>query len=341
MSRKDTLRALLTDRQPELPGGNLREKTDHVASADVVPGLAALVRSGAVGAMGRSLGKIAAAAEDARAMISAGDAVLEIDPGLVEVSFLADRLHEDPADHLALVASIRESGQQVPILLRPHPEKTGHYQVAYGHRRLRAAAALSRPVRAVVREMSNAQLVVAQGQENSARMDLSYIERAQFAAALEDHGFERGLIMAALAVEKTQLSKLISVARTIPMSVVKAIGPAPKAGRPRWMALAERLRHNRNETVIADLLSDEAFKNAKTDARFLRLFEALGSKKKASGRPTTWAADDGVRVAQIKRSADHFILDIDESAAPAFGSFLVEQLPNLYQAFRSRKSASR
>ena len=76
MSRKDTLRALLTDRRPELPGGNLREKIDHVASADVVPGLAALVRSGAVGAMGRSLGKIAAAAEDARAMISAGDAVL-------------------------------------------------------------------------------------------------------------------------------------------------------------------------------------------------------------------------------------------------------------------------
>jgi ParB family chromosome partitioning protein len=40
----------------------------------------------------------------------------------------------------------------------------------------------------------------------------------------------------------------------------------------------------------------------------------------------------------IKRSAAHVILDIDENAAPAFGSFLVDQLPSLYRAFRSGKS---
>ena len=51
-----------------------------------------LVRSGAVGAMGRSLGKLAHAAEEARALIAAGDNVVEIDPALIDSSFLTDRL---------------------------------------------------------------------------------------------------------------------------------------------------------------------------------------------------------------------------------------------------------
>lgn len=337
MSRKDTLRALLSDRQRELPSGNSDGSDENAGSPPSTVALASLVRTGAVGAMGRSLGKIAAAAEDARAMISAGDAVIELDPGLIEASFLADRLDEDPVDHRALVTSIRESGQQVPILLRPHPEKAGKYQVAYGHRRLRAVRALGRPVRAVVREMSDAELALAQGQENSARMDLSYIERAHFAAMLEDHGFERGLIMAALSIEKTQLSKLISVARSIPANVAKAIGPAPKAGRPRWMALAERLAQKRAESVLAEVLSEEAFKQASSDTRFVRVFDALAPRKK-SARPMTWSTDQGVKVALIKRNAGHFVLDIDEVAAPEFGNFLVEQLGELYRTFRMRKS---
>ena len=31
-----------------------------------------------------------------------------------------------------LVVSIREHGQQVPVMVRPHPEKDGRYQIVYG-----------------------------------------------------------------------------------------------------------------------------------------------------------------------------------------------------------------
>ena len=68
------------------------------------------------------------------------------------------------------------------------------------------------PSAPVVRQMSDAELVVAQGQENSARRDLSFIERALYAAKLEEAGFDRETIMAALNVDKTGLSRLISVA---------------------------------------------------------------------------------------------------------------------------------
>ena len=47
------------------------------------------------------------------------------------------------------------------------------------------------PVRAVVRTLSDAELVIAQGKENNERRDLSFIERALFAAHLEHRKFER------------------------------------------------------------------------------------------------------------------------------------------------------
>ncbi len=248
MSRKDTLRALLTARERRLPTGNFEPSELDDQPADSAP--KPLVRSGAVGAMGRSLGKITSAAEEAKALLGSASAVIELDPGLIEGSFLVDRLIGSDADHQALVASIKEHGQQVPILVRPHPAKPGRYQVAYGHRRLRALAELSRPVRAVVKDLSDAELVVAQGQENSARMDLSYIERALFAVAIEDRGFDRNVLMAALSLEKTQLSRLISIGRAIPLEVIEVVGPAPKTGRPRWSQLAESLKHHDFKPIL-------------------------------------------------------------------------------------------
>ncbi|MGO8658348.1 ParB/RepB/Spo0J family partition protein, partial [Rhizobium ruizarguesonis] len=82
-------------------------------------------------------------------------------------------------------------------LVRPHPETKGRYQVAYGHRRLAAAREIGIRVRAVVRDLTDGQLVVSQGQENSARTNLSYIERALFASRLEERSFGRDVIMAA------------------------------------------------------------------------------------------------------------------------------------------------
>ena len=104
------------------------------------------------------------------------------------------------------------------------------------------ARELGRPVKAVVRDLSDDDLVIAQGQENNARRDLSFIEKATFAMTLEERGFNREkTIVPALSVDKTELSRLISIARTVPPSIIAAIGPAPKAGRGRWVDLAARL----------------------------------------------------------------------------------------------------
>ena len=323
MSRKDTLRAMLGQRAEKLPDGN-------PTPPPAPPAEMQHVRSGAVGAMGRSLGRIASAAESAKALIAAGDAVLDIPTDKLIPSFVMDRLGSQTADP-ELVESIRERGQQVPILVRPHPEAPDHYQIAYGHRRFRALVELGRPARAVVKDLSDEDLVVAQGQENSARTDLSYIERARFAMALTDRGFERSVVMAALSMEKTQLSRLLSIGRSIPPDIADAIGPAPKAGRPRWDALAEKFKEASREAVDP-LLSDAKFLACDTDSRFNRVLAAM-SAKPAKAKPTQLTSEDGEKIAVVQRGEGRLSLVI---GASEFGEYVAEQLPELYRAFKDR-----
>jgi ParB family chromosome partitioning protein len=337
MNRKDTLRALLIERdRSKLPPGNSPDFSPPEGTFHHPP-KRAHVRAGAVGAMGRTLGQIAGAAEQAKAMIEAGDTIVELDPALIDNSFVRDRLERDLDSHQELLELIRERGQQVPILVRPHPENPTRYQVAYGHRRVRVLAELGRRVRAVVKPLTDEELVVAQGQENSARTDLSYIERGLFAVALEDRGFDRMVIMSALNLEKTQLSRLISVARSVPLEISASIGPAPKAGRPRWMALVERLTGKDVKAEIAVLTADPTFREADSDQRFVRVFNALGPKKEKKGpRATPWKDPQGRKLGAIARTPRQVTITVDRRQAPEFGEFLVDRLPEIYAEFISR-----
>jgi ParB family transcriptional regulator, chromosome partitioning protein len=88
-------------------------------------------------------------AEDIERRLSEGQTVVDLDAGTIEPSFVQERMSGDIS---GLLASIKDQGQQVPILVRPHPDQPGRYQGAFGHRRLRVLAELGLPVKAIVRE---------------------------------------------------------------------------------------------------------------------------------------------------------------------------------------------
>jgi ParB family chromosome partitioning protein len=331
MSRKDTLKAMLSRRDSELPHGNSEEEA-HEPEPSQEKKLQH-IRSGAVGAMGRSLGNIVSAADQARALIAEGAAVVDIAPELIDSSFVADRLPDDGESFQQLQEAIRTAGQRSPVLLRPHPEKADRYQVVFGHRRVRVATALRRPVKAVVKNLSDEELVVAQGQENAARTDLSYIERGLFALALEERGFDRQVIMSALGMEKTQLSKLMSVAHSVPRSIVEAIGPAPKAGRPRWMGLAEKLAASKPK-ALEGLLQSKEFRAADTDDRFAMAMDTLTAKRKGA-KPETVKSESGQKLATVQRSAKALNLSFDEKSSPAFGDFVIGKLEQLHREYQA------
>ena len=368
MSRKDTLNALFGPRigmgllaAPEtksVDGAELGAPNTGPAQvavpAQVPP---ERVRAGAVGAMGLSLRDIAREADEMRLRMANGEQVLEIDPVLIDPAPFADRLviEVDP-DFKGLVASIRDSGQQVPALVRPHPSKLGRFQTAYGHRRVRACQALGRPVRAVVRALDDAALAVAQGQENIARRDLSFIEKAVFAAGLEASGLPRSTILQAIATEKGDLSRYIAVARAVPVELARAIGPAPKAGRARWLGLVEALAAAGWASTgppgllpgrVQATLEKSAFAASDSDARLAMVMAALRPKKAALPPPQPLDLTDGQGrligrltfgrsppgSAQPRRTAATITIAGDDP--PGFASFLATEIPDLHSRWKA------
>ena len=296
--------------------------------------------AGAVRAMNMSLGRLneeAAAAKVLRETIAQGDRVVELDPAQVEAAFIQDRIPVRLDETLeALKASMRENGQQVPILVRPHPEKPKLYQAAYGHRRLRAASELGLKVRAVIRQLTDEELILAQGQENGHRVDLSFIERALFARRMDEHGFDCETIAQALSVDKPEVSRLLQVAQAVPDDIILAIGPAPKIGRPRWLALADRLKTAPLARKAVTLTSAEEFGAADSNDRFASLWTALNEaapeqKSRLSDEPVK--TRKGAVLATLSRSGKGAKLAI---RSQAFAAFMAERMPQLVEEFEEQ-----
>jgi ParB family transcriptional regulator, chromosome partitioning protein len=334
VNRKDTLRSFLTAQPETETGGENPEPADQSEPQHA--------GSGAVKAMGDTLRKLSADAEIGRVLkdqLSEGGRVLELEPRTIERSFISDRLSDsDDPDFEALIQSVKANGQLVPILVRPHPEKEGFFQVAYGHRRLRAAELLQSNVKAVVRYLSDQEMVVAQGKENSERRDLSFIERAMFGLHLEERGFERNVVMAALSIDKAEAAKLLGVARAVPAQVILGIGPAPRIGRPRWIALARLLAQPGNEKKVSGILAADSFKSLTSDRRFETLFASLSSLKDTVVSNEHWSNPNGRRVVTIQKRPSRTTFIFNELLEPAFGEYVADHLDKLYGEFKSSKA---
>lgn len=334
MSRKDTIAALF-----------MQKKTPTATAAtDSERGR---VKTGAVSAMGASLQQLSESARSAARLqeqIEEGSLIVKLDPALIDGGLVADRLQPavDPSFD-ALVASIRDSGQQVPILVRPVDQEPRRYQVAYGHRRLRAARHLGIDVKAIVRPLTDAEMVVAQGKENLERRDLSYIEKAIFARRLEDAGFDRATIIAALSTDKADLSRYIAVARLVPDALAEAIGPADRIGRARWLVLAEGLKRPGAAARVEAALSSEAFGRADSNTRFALVLKAVGEPQAAAKKPAVriWQDAEGHNVLRIEERRDETALVIDETVAPTFGDYLLGEMDALYRRYLQTRSGGR
>ena len=229
------------------------------------PEMPALPRSAAkMPEVFQSAGPIAAIRNDLRSLSSRS--VQEIDPEMIEDTGLKDRLGSLDDDVAELRNSIAKHGQQVPILLRPHPTLSGRYQVVYGRRRLAAIRALRTPVKALIRTLSDEEAVLAQGQENNFRKDPSFIEKALFAGDLEEAGYDARVVQDALNVNRSHTSHMRKVREAFPREVIESIGAAPSIGWKRWYELASRLLDEKIDAAFvhpapfpAGLTSDQRF----------------------------------------------------------------------------------
>lgn len=151
--------------------------------------------------------------------------VVDLDPAFVDTSFVSDRLDEDDEAYQELLAAIRERGQDSPILVRPHPELSGRFQTVFGHRRVKVARQLGRPVRAVVKKMGDEDHVIAQGQENAARANLSFIERTLFADRILKRGHTPDTVKSALALDDTTSRRCVLLPATFQSQSLWPLAP--------------------------------------------------------------------------------------------------------------------
>lgn len=277
------------------------------------------------------------------------NAVREIDPALIDDGGPKDRLTITDADVADLVQSIRAHGQQVPILVRPLVDHPGRYRIVYGRRRLRALKLAGIPAKALIRTLTDEQAILAQGQENSLRLDPSFIEKAVFVTDLTDGGYDQSVVLDALAIDKPMLSRMTKVARTVPLGVVQYIGAAHGIGRRRWEELADLVRDKgiAIETLVAalpvasrDLGSDERFALVADVA--LKAAQA-GATQVGSPPALPIVHANGSKVAEIKETPRSVTIRFTGSEQPEFTKWMREhaevEVLRLYEAWQLAASA--
>ncbi len=163
--------------------------------------------------------------EELRTAREQGRMVLNLPLEQVQAEFLVrDRVDAEPEAQAALVASIRERGQQTPIEVQALPD--GSYGLISGWRRLLALRQLHAEtgearfatIQALLRRPEDqAQAYVAMVEENEVRADLSYFERARIV--------RRAVATGVFETEKQALQRLFSAASYAKRSKIKSFLP--------------------------------------------------------------------------------------------------------------------
>lgn len=290
-------------------------------------------RQGASKSMRLSIDELA---ENARRLVE-GEAIVSLDPNKIDPSFLRDRLEDDDLDFESFKEGVRAQGQLQPILVRRHPSEPDRHMIVFGHRRTRACRELGIPVQAVVKELEEIAHVVAQGQENSRRSNLTFIERALLARKLLEMGQSKETIVEALTVDETLLSRMLSIVETIPSRLVEAIGSARGVGRDRWETLKKLLANPRKAEAAMKRAESDDFRSLDSAARFDQL---LAAATKGPGRPgvakpiaKAIESSSGGKLGELRTSKFEVSLRLAQPAGLAFGTFLESRLPALFEEF--------
>jgi ParB family chromosome partitioning protein len=327
VARKNLLASVTTG--PETPKANSEARHEYA-------------RRGASRSMMISIDEMA---ENAKKMI-AGESIVNLDVGVLDQSFVSDRIEDDDENYVLLREAIKEHGQTTPILVRPHPQTAGRYMIVFGHRRARVAKELGIPVRAVVKNLEDIAHIVAQGQENTARANLSFIEKALFAKKLLDMGQSKDTIRSALTVDDTLLSRMLSVAETVPAAVIEAIGAARTVGRDRWEELKKQLKHPASADLAKELVRSDEFGSKDATDRFNYLLTQLKTARKSPRKArlkiesATWAPQDKTVAASFRNTGNTFNLSLKSKNAGEFGQYISSNLDSLYRAFKEAKVSS-
>ena len=140
---------------------------------------------------------------------------------------------EDQLDELK--ASISEIGVLQPIVVRPLPEKSGHYELIMGERRWRASQAAGlTTVPAIIRETDDSNMLRDALLENLHRADLNPLEEAAaYRQLLDDFGCTHDELASRIARSRPQISNTLRLLKLPPLVQRRVAAGILSAGHAR------------------------------------------------------------------------------------------------------------
>ena len=275
-----------------------------------------------------------------------GEVVVELDPRLLDVSFVADRLSDEGEEYQELKQAIKESGQTTPILVRPSSSDSQRFMVVFGHRRLKVAKELGISVKAVVKKLDDITSAIAQGQENSARSNLSFIERAYFAQNLLASGMTKDVVRSSLAIDEAMLSKMLGVVEVVPAAIIKALGASKRIGRDKWLSLRQLLLAPALLKVASEFTETAEFVELVEEKRFDELHDYLkrykvksaAKKPKGSASGRDWTSSDSSLNFVMNAKSKKVAIELSNVEAKPFSDWLSGRMDRLYDEYKRSKT---
>lgn len=316
-------------------------------------------KTGKVGSKSTVVSSVARTLDEIRTEIP-----IYLDPGIVDPSIAQDRFEPDSDTRKSmanLIESIRESGQNQPALVRPHPQAKGRYQLAYGHRRLEAIKILAKEskdpekwkFKAFVKHLGDEELLLLQTSENSERENLTWIETAMWAQKLtESCSIPQKKLALRIGTNESGISRMLAVVRIIPHDIIQKIGRAPSVGQPRWSSFSNLLSKQDVVSAIRKKIGTQQFESLNPLEKFNTALKFATDAKNATTpakkgkdtqRNSTKMTDNtvsfnGQNFCTVDSTKTGTQISIPSREA-MFAAWLKGQLPKLYGEYKANHEA--
>jgi ParB family chromosome partitioning protein len=203
-----------------------------------------------------------------------GARLMHLDPDDIVPNAAQPRSVFDPDDLAELVHSIREFGVLQPIVVRPHPDLAGKYELVMGERRLRATKAAGLDaIPAVVKDTADEAMLRDALLENLHRSQLNPLEEASaYQQLLADFGITQEELASRIGRSRPQISntlRLLKLPEPVQLRVAAGVLSAGHArailstGDPEAMQrLADKIVNEELSVRAAEAIAAEEPKPA-------------------------------------------------------------------------------
>lgn len=199
--------------------------------------------------------------------------------------FDEDAIHE-------LAESIKERGVLQPLIVRPHPTKSGEYEIVAGERRWRASQRANiHELPVVIREFSDTEVLEVAIVENVQRSDLNPIEEAMgYNMLIERFGHTQDKVAKALGKSRSHIANLIRLL-ALPTEILEFVRKGDLSmGHARALLTADD-PHGLAAQVIKEGLSVRETERRAKKPQASEVKDAAPSPKKVSKDADTQALE--------------------------------------------------